>query len=53
LAGGEPRDVQKRIDQTALLAFDLFMKCREEIYEIKARERQREGFVWERISQRR
>ncbi len=43
----------RRIDELALLAFDLYMKCREEIYEIKARERQREMYVWERMSQRR
>jgi hypothetical protein len=43
---------QKRIDEMALLVFDLYMKCREEIYEIKARERQREVSVWERMSQR-
>ena len=52
LAGGEPPDVQKRIDETALLAFDLFMKCREEIYEIKAREAQRKVYVLERLRQR-
>ena len=52
LAGGEPPDVQKRIDETALLAFDLFMQCREEIYEIKAREAQRKVYVLERLSQR-
>ena len=42
------RPVQKRIDEMALLAFDLFMKCREEIYEIKAREAQRKVYVLER-----
>ncbi len=52
LAGGEPPDVQKKIDETALLAFDLFMKYREEIYEIKAREAQRKVYVLERLSQR-
>jgi hypothetical protein len=52
LPEGEPPDVQKRIDETALLAFDLFMKCREEIYEIKAREAQRKVYVLERLSQR-
>ena len=44
--------VQRRIDELALLAFDLFMKCREEIYEIKAREAQRKVYVLERLSQR-
>jgi hypothetical protein len=52
LAGREPPDVQKRIDEIALRAFDLFMKCREEIYEIKAREAQRKLYVLERLSQR-
>jgi RsbT co-antagonist protein rsbRD N-terminal domain len=50
--GGKPPDVQRRIDTTALLAFDLFMKCREEIYEIKAREAQRKVYVLERMCQR-
>ena len=52
LVGGSPPDVQRRIDETALLAFDLFMKCREEIYEIKGREAQREVYVLERLRQR-
>ena len=51
-AGGQPPDAQKRIDEMALLAFDLFMKCREEIYEIKAREARRKVYVLERRSQR-
>jgi hypothetical protein len=52
LEGDGPPNWQKRIDEMALLAFDLYMKCREEIYEIKARERQREVSVWERMSRR-
>ena len=40
--------LQRRIDELALRAFDLFMKCREEIYEIKAREAQRKFYVLER-----
>jgi hypothetical protein len=51
-AGGRTMDVQRRIDETALLAFDLYMKCREEMYEIKAREAQRKVYVLERMSQR-
>ncbi len=47
--GGSPV-MQKRIDELALLAFDLFMKCREEIFEIKAREARRQMYVWERMS---
>jgi hypothetical protein len=50
LEGGGPPALQKRLDEMALLAFDLYMRCREEIYEIKARERQREVYVWERMS---
>ncbi|MFZ0962121.1 MAG: RsbRD N-terminal domain-containing protein [Terriglobia bacterium] len=49
---GSSLAVQKRIDDLALRAFDLFMKCREEIYEIKAREAQRKVYVLERLSQR-
>ena len=52
LEGGGPPTWQKRIDKMALLAFDLYMRCREEIYEIKARERQREVYVLERMSHR-
>jgi len=50
--GGVSPAVQKRIDELALRAFDLFMKCREEIYEIKAREAQRKVYVLERLRQR-
>jgi hypothetical protein len=52
LEGGGPPTWQKRIDEVALLAFDLYMKCREAIHEIKAQERQREVYVWERMNQR-
>ena len=51
-AGSNPAVWQKRIDETALLAFDLYTKCREEIHEIKARAHQREVYVWERIRRR-
>ena len=44
--------VRKRIDELALLAFDHYMKCREEIWEIKAREAQRKVYVWGRMSER-
>jgi len=50
--GGSSSAIQRRIDELALLAFDLFMKCREEIYAIKAREAQRKVYVLERICQR-
>jgi len=32
----ELRTIESRIDDLALLAFDIFMKCREKIYELKA-----------------
>jgi hypothetical protein len=48
--GGGVSALQKRIDELALLAFDLFMKCREEIFEIKAREARRQTFVAERMA---
>lgn len=41
--------VEGRIDEMALLAFDLFMKCREKIYEIKANEAKRRIYVLERM----
>lgn len=50
-AAGVPPNVQKRIDTTALLAFDLYMKCREEISDIKVREAQRKLYVLERMCQ--
>lgn len=46
-------DVEARIDEMALLAFDLFMRCREQIYEIKAGEAKRRLFVLERIHRER
>ncbi len=51
LEEGAPPAWQKRIDETALLAFELFVKCREEIAEIKAREAQRSFYVWDRMRQ--
>jgi hypothetical protein len=41
--------LEARIDETTLLAFDLFMKCREQIFELKANEGRRMAFVAERI----
>lgn len=41
---------ESRIDEMALLSFDLFMKCREKIYEIRANElRNRTGRLLERF----
>jgi hypothetical protein len=39
-----------RIDRMALVAFDLFVRCRESIYEIKAREASRRTYVPDRIA---
>ena len=38
-----------RIDEMGLLAFDLFMKCREQIYDMRANERRRMAFLPERM----
>jgi len=51
-AGSAPEAWQARIDEIALLAFDLYTKCREELHEITARAHQREAYVWERMSHR-
>lgn len=48
-AGDGLAAVEERIDEMALLAFDLFMKCREKIYEIKANEAKRRIYVLERM----
>jgi hypothetical protein len=40
--------LEARIDELALLAFDLFMKCREQVYEIKVNEIKRRAFILER-----
>lgn len=39
--GDELRRLEGRVDQMLLLAFDLFMQCRERIHEIKAEEARR------------
>lgn len=41
-----------RIDELALLAFDLFMRCREQLYEVKANEARRRVSVLERVRER-
>jgi hypothetical protein len=47
--GGGLAAVEGRIDEMALLAFDLFMKCRERIYEIKANEAKRRTYLLQRM----
>ena len=49
LPGEDLAALEEKIDQMALLAFDVFMKCREESYEIKAREARRGRYLMERM----
>jgi hypothetical protein len=41
-----------KIDELALLAFELYMKCREQVFEIKANETKRGTFILERAQQK-
>ena len=50
---GDLAMLENRIDRMALLAFDLYMKCREKIYEIKAEEAKRRVYLLERVSLKR
>lgn len=53
-AGGEDlATLEARIDEMVLLAFDLFMQCRERLCEIRANEAKRRLFVLERIREKR
>jgi hypothetical protein len=45
--------LEGRIDDMALLAFDLFMKCRERIYQIRADEAKRRVYLPERMDGKR
>jgi hypothetical protein len=42
---GELSDLHSRIDQMALAAFDRFVKCREAIFDFRAREAKRQTFA--------
>jgi hypothetical protein len=44
----ELSDLEARIDELALLAFDLFAKCREQVHELKVNEIKRRSFILER-----
>jgi hypothetical protein len=37
-SGAVPESLQSRIDELALMAFDRYMSCREQIFELRARE---------------
>jgi hypothetical protein len=42
-------DIENRIDVTALLAFDLYVQCRAQIYELKIEENKRLNFLSEKM----
>ena len=44
--------LETRVDELALLAFELFAKCREQIYEIKVNEIKRRAFILEKFNQK-
>jgi len=46
--------LESRIDEMALLAFDVFMKCRESLYEIRANDARRQtSILLQRLNKRR
>jgi hypothetical protein len=53
VTGGEVASLEERIDEMALLAFDLFVKCRERIYEIRTNEARRRVYLLERMDGKR
>jgi hypothetical protein len=44
--------LEAKIDELALLTFDIYMKCREQVFEIKANETRRGTFILERAHQK-
>jgi len=47
---GEWEALESRIDELALLAFDVYMQCREKLHEIRANELKQQSFaLWERL----
>jgi RsbRD-like negative regulator of sigma factor len=44
--------LEDRIDEMALLAFDLFMRCRERIYEVRVNETRRRLYLLKRMQER-
>ncbi len=52
-AGEDLAALEGRIDEMALLAFDLFMKCRERIYQIRADEAKRRVYLLDRMEGKR
>ena len=46
-------DLENRVDRMALMAFDLYLRCREKMLELKVNEARRRVFVMERVAARR
>ncbi len=47
--GSDAPTLEERLDRMALLAFDIFMRCREKIYELQAAEGKRRMAMLERM----
>lgn len=47
-----PTDLDRRVDQIALAAFDLYARCREQIHEVRLREAGRRSEMLEKIYSR-
>ncbi|HUT11482.1 MAG TPA: RsbRD N-terminal domain-containing protein [Thermoguttaceae bacterium] len=49
----ELTEIERNIDRIALVAFDVFVQCREQVYELRANElRRRVSWIVEKINQR-
>lgn len=46
-------ELDNRVDRMALMAFDLYLRCREKMLELKVNEARRRVFVMERVAARR
>ena len=44
-----PADLDRRVDQIALAAFDLYARCREQVFEVRLREAARRSEMLERL----
>jgi len=47
--GDRPPEIEERIDEMALLAFDLYQQCREQLSEIKVNEIKKRYFLLEKM----
>jgi RsbT co-antagonist protein rsbRD N-terminal domain len=48
-AGGSDAGLERRVDEMALTAFDLYVRCREQVFEVRLGESRRQFGVLERI----